>query len=117
MVSWFQEGRQKPFSRTVYWKLGDAHHRRGGHVNMHPDPTPVKPKVGVDEQASAAEKADFEHLKCEFCLATWYLDLCIAQVRFNVVEMKNLGCPLFLSATLFFMSATALVNSGKWNSE
>ena len=27
---------------------------------MHPNPTPVKPKVGVDEQASAAEKADFE---------------------------------------------------------
>ena len=29
---------------------------------MHPDPTPVEPKVGVDEQASAAEKADFKQL-------------------------------------------------------
>ena len=33
---------------------------------MHPDPTPVKPKVGVDEQASAAEKADFEQLSVNF---------------------------------------------------
>ena len=29
---------------------------------MHPNPTPVKPEVGVDEQASAAEKTDFEQL-------------------------------------------------------
>ena len=84
MVSWFQEGRQKPFSRTVYWKLGDAHHRRGGHVNMHPNPTPVKPKVGVDEQASAAEKADFEQLSVYLQILA--LDLGIVQVRFNLVE-------------------------------
>ena len=44
----------KKILRTMDWRLGDAHHRRGGHVNMHPNPTPVKPKVGVDEQASAA---------------------------------------------------------------
>ena len=51
---------------------------------MHPNPTPVKPEVGVDEQASAAEKADFEQLSVYLQILA--LDLGIVQVRFNLVE-------------------------------
>ena len=62
---------------------------------MHPYSCPIKSKVCVDEQTGTAGKA--------------HIVTC-------VYFPSYLGCPLFLSATLFFISATALVNSGKWNS-
>ena len=35
-----------------------AHRRGGSHVNVHPDSSPIKAKVCMDEQAGTAEKAD-----------------------------------------------------------
>ena len=45
-----------------------AHRRGGSHVNVHPDSSPIKAKVCVDEQAGTAGKG-----RCYFVVFTFLL--------------------------------------------